>query len=57
MTTQDPDWKALCVAYVKADEECVQLALAPIDEYRVADKLRDAAIAAIYAAVKAHGDA
>lgn len=56
MTAQDPDWKALCVALVNADEECMRVASDP-DAYRVAFEVREDARSAMRAAVKAHGDA
>ena len=65
MTTQDPDWKALCVVLVKADEECMRVASDPdrwprlrrLSAYRVAFDVREDARSAMRAAVKAHGDA
>lgn len=60
MSTQDPDWKALCVAYVKADAECIRLAMdvkASNNDYGAAADERDAARSAMRSAVKAHGDA
>lgn len=52
-TQQDPDWKALCVAYVKAYEAWHG---EDIDLDTASDMLDDA-IEAMRAAVKAHGDA
>lgn len=56
MSTKEPDWKALCVVLVKADEECMRVASDP-DAYRVAFEVREDARSAMRAAVKAHGDA
>jgi len=55
MNTPDPDWKALCVALVKSDEECMRVASDP-DAYRVAFEVREDARSAMHAAVKEHGD-
>ncbi len=60
MTTQEPDWKALCVAYVKADLECVRIAIDPSttdEDYHAPSDRRDIARSAMRAAVKEHGDA
>ena len=60
MSTKEPDWKALCVAYVKADAECIRLAMdmkASNNDYGAAADKRDEARSAMRAAVKAHGDA
>ena len=60
MSTKEPDWKALCVAYVKADAECMRLAMdakATIADYSMAFRKREDIRDAMRAAVKAHGDA